>query len=57
VTGAQIMTHITQRKKLDPVIDLWPTLEEMDRGGVNLLPVMTDKQMLAKPSWDWRTKK
>jgi Zn-dependent protease/CBS domain-containing protein len=42
VTVAQIMIPIEQVKRVRPDAELWAALEEMDRDGVNQLPVMTD---------------
>jgi Zn-dependent protease len=44
-TVAQIMIPIEQVKRVRPDAELWATLEEMDRDGVNQLPVMTDGQI------------
>jgi CBS domain-containing protein len=41
-TGAQAMIPIEQTKRVRPDAELWAALEEMDRDGVNQLPVMTD---------------
>jgi Zn-dependent protease/CBS domain-containing protein len=44
-TVAQIMIPIEQAKRVRPDAELWGALEEMDRDGVNQLPVMTDGQI------------
>jgi Zn-dependent protease len=44
-TVAQIMIPIEQVKRVRPDAELWAALEEMDRDGVNQLPVMTDGQI------------
>ncbi len=44
-TVAQIMIPIEQAKRVRPDEELWAALEEMDRDGVNQLPVMTDGQI------------
>lgn len=41
-TAAQAMIPIEQVKWVRPDAELWSALEEMDRDGVNQLPVMTD---------------
>jgi CBS domain-containing protein len=41
-TSAQAMIPIEHTKRVRPDADLWAALEEMDRDGVNQLPVMTD---------------
>jgi len=41
-TALQAMTPMTQMKQVTPETELWDALEEMDRDGVNQLPVMTD---------------
>jgi Zn-dependent protease/CBS domain-containing protein len=45
VTVAQIMIPIEQVKRVRPDAELWAALEEMDRDGVNQLPVMKDGQI------------
>ena len=45
MTVAQIMIPIEQVKRVRPDAELWAALEEMDRDGVNQLPVMTDVQI------------
>jgi Zn-dependent protease/CBS domain-containing protein len=44
-TAAQIVIPATQMKRVEPDTGLWEALEEMDRDGVNQLPVMTDGQI------------
>ena len=39
------MIPIEQTKRLQPDAELWTALEEMDRDGVNQLPVMSDGQI------------
>jgi Zn-dependent protease/CBS domain-containing protein len=41
-TSAQVMIPIEQTKRVKPDAELWTALEEMDRDGVNQLPVMVD---------------
>jgi CBS domain-containing protein len=41
-TAAQAMIQIEQTKRVKPDAELWAALEEMDRDGVNQLPVMAD---------------
>jgi Zn-dependent protease/CBS domain-containing protein len=41
-TAAQAMIPAEQMKRLRPNTELWAALEEMDRDGVNQLPVMVD---------------
>ena len=40
------MLPVEKFKRISPDADLWSTLEQMDRDGVNQLPVMTDGQVL-----------
>jgi len=42
MTTAQAMVPLEQTKRLRPDEELWAALEEMDRDGVNQLPVMVD---------------
>jgi Zn-dependent protease len=51
-TVAQIMIPIEQVKRVSPDAELWGALEEMDRDGVNQLPVMTDGQIQGMLSRD-----
>jgi Zn-dependent protease len=44
-TSAQAMIPIAQTKRVKPDAELWTALQEMDRDGVNQLPVMTDGQI------------
>lgn len=41
-TAAQAMLPIDRLKRIEPHVELWSALQEMDRDGVNQLPVMTD---------------
>jgi signal-transduction protein with cAMP-binding, CBS, and nucleotidyltransferase domain len=45
-TAAQTMIPVAQVKRVEPGEELWAALEEMDRDGVNQLPVMVDGQCL-----------
>jgi Zn-dependent protease len=45
-TAAQTMIPMAQVKRVEPGEELWAALEEMDRDGVNQLPVMVDGQCL-----------
>jgi CBS domain-containing protein len=45
MTAAQVMIPVEQVKRVRPDAELWSALEEMDRDGVNQLPVMTDGQI------------
>ncbi len=38
---AQVMLPMENLKRIGPETDLWSALQEMDRDGVNQLPVMT----------------
>jgi Zn-dependent protease len=44
-TSAQAMIPIEQTKRVRPAAELWSALEEMDRDGVNQLPVMMEGQI------------
>jgi Zn-dependent protease/CBS domain-containing protein len=44
-TAVQAMTPVSQIKQIGPDAELWDSIEEMDRDGVNQLPVMTDDQI------------
>ena len=44
-TTSQIVIPAAQMKKVGPDTGLWEALEEMDRDGVNQLPVMADGQI------------
>jgi CBS domain-containing protein len=41
-TAAQVMIPADEVIRVQPDAELWPALQEMDRDGVNQLPVMTD---------------
>ena len=45
VTARQAMIPTAQMKHIQPDAELWSALEEMDRDGVNQLPVMVDGQI------------
>jgi Zn-dependent protease/CBS domain-containing protein len=45
VTAGQAMIPVEQMKRVRPDTELWAALEEMDRDGVNQLPVMVDGKM------------
>lgn len=45
-TALQAMTPMMQMKQVAPETELWNALEEMDRDGVNQLPVMTEGQCI-----------
>lgn len=45
VTAGQAMIPTAQMKRVQPDAELWSALEEMDRDGVNQLPVMVDNQI------------
>ncbi len=45
-TAAQVMLPLEQLKRIDPDTELWPALEEMDRDGVNQLPVTRDHHVV-----------
>jgi Zn-dependent protease len=45
VTAGQAMIPAEQMKRVQPDTGLWAALEEMDRDGVNQLPVMVNKQI------------
>jgi Zn-dependent protease/CBS domain-containing protein len=45
VTAGQAMIPAEQMKRVGPDTELWAALEEMDRDGVNQLPVMEDGQI------------
>jgi CBS domain-containing protein len=45
MTAAQAMIPLEQMKRVRPNTGLWEALEEMDRDGVNQLPVMVDGQI------------
>ncbi len=43
---AQVMLPMENLKRIGPDTDLWGALQEMDRDGVNQLPVMTDARVV-----------
>lgn len=45
-TAAQVMVPLEQMRRLSPETGLWSALQQMDRDGVNQLPVMTDHRVL-----------
>ncbi|MGA2327042.1 MAG: site-2 protease family protein [Bryobacteraceae bacterium] len=45
-TAAQVMLPLEQWKRTQPDAELWTALQQMDRDGVNQLPVMTDSQVV-----------
>jgi Zn-dependent protease len=45
-TVAQAMIPVTQIKSIRPEAELWTALEEMDRDGVNQLPVMSNSHVV-----------
>ena len=45
-TAAQVMLPMEQWKLTQPDTGLWAALQQMDRDGVNQLPVMTDSQVV-----------
>jgi Zn-dependent protease/CBS domain-containing protein len=45
VTAGQVMIPVERIKRVKPDTGLWAALEEMDRDGVNQLPVMSDGQI------------
>jgi Zn-dependent protease len=51
-TAADAMTPVAGLKRVRPETPLWAATEEMDRDGVNQLPVMTDGQILGMLSRD-----
>ena len=44
--AAQVMLPLEKMKRISPDKELWTALEQMDRDGVNQLPVMTDSRMV-----------
>jgi Zn-dependent protease len=44
-TAAQIMLPLDQLKRTDPDTPLWTALQQMDRDGVNQMPVSRDRQV------------
>ena len=45
-TAEEAMIPLSQLKKIDPDSDLWSALQEMDRDGVNQLPVMDGREIV-----------
>lgn len=45
-SAAQVMLPLEQLKQIDPGIGLWDALQNMDRDGVNQLPVTRDNQVI-----------
>jgi len=45
-TVAEVMTPAAETRQVTPETELWSALEEMDRDGVNQLPVMKDGELL-----------
>ena len=45
-TAAQVMIALGELKRISPDKELWAALQQMDRDGVNQLPVMTDSQVV-----------
>jgi predicted transcriptional regulator len=45
-SAAQVMLPFEKFKRISPDAELWSALDQMDRDGVNQLPVMTDGQVL-----------
>ena len=44
--AAQVMLPLEQLKRISPDRELWTALQQMDRDGVNQLPVMTDSRVV-----------
>ena len=51
-TAARAMIPAAQLKRTQPDAELWAAIEEMNRDGVNQLPVMTDGQIVGMLSRD-----
>lgn len=51
-SAAQVMLPLEKMKRVSPDRELWTALEQMDRDGVNQLPVMTDGRMVGMLSRD-----
>ncbi len=49
---AQVMVPLEQSKRTDPDTELWAALQEMDRDGVNQLPVIRDHRVIGMLSRD-----
>jgi CBS domain-containing protein len=45
-TAAQVMLPVEELKRTSPNAELWTALQQMDRDGVNQLPVMTGNQVV-----------
>jgi len=45
-TAVQVMIPLDKLKRISPETGLWSALQEMDRDGVNQLPVMTDSRVV-----------
>ncbi len=45
-TAFQAMLPLEKFKRIDPTAELWTALQQMNRDGVNQLPVMTDGQVI-----------
>jgi Zn-dependent protease len=45
-TAAQVMTPVTEVKRIQPDAELWSAMEEMTEDGVNQLPVMSNGHIL-----------
>lgn len=45
-TAAQVMLPVGALRRIDPDTELWAALQEMDRDGVNQLPVMTGSRVV-----------
>ncbi len=51
-TAAQVMLPLAELKRIGPDAELWTALQQMDRDGVNQLPVMTDSRVVGMLSRD-----
>lgn len=45
-SAAEVMLPLEQLKRTDPDAELWTALQQMDRDGVNQLPVTRDNQVI-----------
>ena len=45
-SAAQAMLPLDKLMRISPDKELWAALQQMDRGGVNQLPVMTNNQVV-----------
>ena len=45
-TAAQVMLPLDKMKRITPDTEVWAALQQMDRDGVNQLPVMSDSQVV-----------